>query len=118
MNVRIGIRNDRSPSIVRPRPSGRPSCRIGGWSVPRSVTITTIAIQLVRPNNTIAAIAAIVLFGRTNWIAMVVIVTLLGTDHPPIRHDGRPLGLGRTMLGLLSFLIPILTFMPEPLLFD
>jgi membrane-associated protease RseP (regulator of RpoE activity) len=66
----------------------------------------------------IAAIAAIVVFGRTNWIAMVVIVTLLGTDHPPIRHDGRPLGLGRTMLGLLSFLIPILTFMPEPLLFD
>lgn len=49
---------------------------------------------------------------------MVVIVTLLGTDHPPIRHDGRPLGLARTALGLLSFLIPIVTFMPEPLLFD
>ena len=66
----------------------------------------------------VAAIAAIVVLGRTNWIAMVVIVTLLGTDHPPIRHDGRPLGLFRTVLGLLSFLIPILTFMPEPLLFD
>jgi len=63
----------------------------------------------------IAAIAAIVILGRTNWIVMVVIVTLLGTDHPPIRHDGRPLGLGRTVLGLLSFLIPIVTFMPEPL---
>jgi membrane-associated protease RseP (regulator of RpoE activity) len=64
----------------------------------------------------IASIAAIVILGRTNWIAMVVIVTLLGTDHPPIRHDGRPLGLGRTVLGVLSFLIPIVTFMPEPLL--
>jgi hypothetical protein len=64
----------------------------------------------------IASIAAIVILGRTNWIAMVVIVTLLGTDHPPIRADGRPLGLPRTVLGVLSFLIPIVTFMPEPLL--
>jgi membrane-associated protease RseP (regulator of RpoE activity) len=64
----------------------------------------------------IASIAAIVILGRTNWIAMVVIVTLLGTDHPPIRADGRPLGLVRTVLGVLSFLIPIVTFMPEPLL--
>jgi len=63
----------------------------------------------------IAAIATIVVLGRVNWIAMVVIVTLLGTDHPPIRHDGRPLGLVRTLLGLLSFLIPVVTFMPEPL---
>jgi membrane-associated protease RseP (regulator of RpoE activity) len=66
----------------------------------------------------IAAIAAIVILGRTNWIAMVVIVTLLGTDHPPIRSDGRPLGLARTVLGVLSFLIPIVTFMPEPLLME
>jgi hypothetical protein len=49
---------------------------------------------------------------------MVVIVTLLGTDHPPIRSDGRPLGLARTVLGVLSFLIPIVTFMPEPLLLE
>jgi membrane-associated protease RseP (regulator of RpoE activity) len=66
----------------------------------------------------IAAIAAIVILGRTNWVAMVVMVTLLGTDHPPIRDDGRPLGLARTVLGMLSFLIPIVTFMPEPLLLD
>ena len=49
---------------------------------------------------------------------MVVIVALMGTDHPPIRDDGRPLGLARTMLGLFSLLIPIVTFMPEPLLID
>jgi membrane-associated protease RseP (regulator of RpoE activity) len=66
----------------------------------------------------LAAIAAIILLGRTNWIAMVVIVALMGTDHPPIRDDGRPLGLARTMLGLFSLLIPIVTFMPEPLLFE
>jgi membrane-associated protease RseP (regulator of RpoE activity) len=66
----------------------------------------------------LAAIAAIILLGRYNWIAMVVIVALMGTDHPPIRDDGRPLGLARTMLGLFSLLIPIVTFMPEPLLFE
>ena len=66
----------------------------------------------------LAAIAAIVVLGRYNWIAMVVIVALMGTDHPPIRESGRPLGLARTLLGLVSLLIPIVTFMPEPLLFE
>jgi membrane-associated protease RseP (regulator of RpoE activity) len=64
------------------------------------------------------SIAAIVLLGRYNWIAMVVIVALMGTDHPPIREDGRPLGPMRTVLGLFALLIPIVTFMPEPLLIE
>jgi membrane-associated protease RseP (regulator of RpoE activity) len=64
------------------------------------------------------SIAAIVVLGRYNWIAMVVIVALMGTDHPPIREDGRPLGLARTVLGIFALLIPIVTFMPEPLLFE
>jgi membrane-associated protease RseP (regulator of RpoE activity) len=62
-----------------------------------------------------AAVAGIALYGLYNWIAMVVIVMLMGTDHPPIRDDGRPLGLVRTAAGLLALLIPIVTFMPEPL---
>jgi membrane-associated protease RseP (regulator of RpoE activity) len=66
----------------------------------------------------LAAIAAIVVFGRFNWIALVVIVTLMGTDHPPIREDGVPLGFARTLLGIASLLIPVVTFMPEPLLLD
>jgi membrane-associated protease RseP (regulator of RpoE activity) len=66
----------------------------------------------------LASIAAIVVLGRYNWIAMVVLVALMGTDHPPIRDDGRPLGLGRTLLGIASLLIPIVTFMPEPLVID
>jgi membrane-associated protease RseP (regulator of RpoE activity) len=64
------------------------------------------------------SIAAIVLLGRYTWIAMVVIVALMGTDHPPIREDGRPLGPMRTVLGLFALLIPIVTFMPEPLLIE
>jgi len=44
-----------------------------------------------------------------------VLVAFLGVDHPPIRDDGRPLGLLRTALGLAALLIPLVTFMPEPL---
>ncbi|NDC62809.1 MAG: site-2 protease family protein [Planctomycetia bacterium] len=66
----------------------------------------------------LASILAIVLLGRFNWVVMVVVVTLLGVDHPPIREDGRPLGRLRTAAGLASFLIPIVTFMPEPLTLD
>jgi membrane-associated protease RseP (regulator of RpoE activity) len=63
----------------------------------------------------LAAIAAIVVLGAYNWVVMVVVVALIGVDHPPIRDDGRPLGPLRTALGILSFLIPVVTFMPEPL---
>ena len=63
----------------------------------------------------LAAITAIVVLGSYNWVVMVVVVALIGVDHPPIRDDGRPLGPLRTVLGILSFLIPVVTFMPEPL---
>jgi membrane-associated protease RseP (regulator of RpoE activity) len=63
----------------------------------------------------LAAIAAVVVTGQFNWVVMLVIVTLMGVDHPPIRDDGRPLGVVRTCLGLAAFLIPLVTFMPEPL---
>ena len=45
----------------------------------------------------------------------MVIVTFMGVDHPPIREEGRPLDAFRTALGIASFVIPFLTFMPEPL---
>jgi len=66
----------------------------------------------------IAAILAVVISGRLNWVALVVIVTFLGVDHPPIRQEREPLGPLRTALGLAMFAIPVLTFMPEPLLLD
>ncbi|MCE2727637.1 MAG: site-2 protease family protein [Planctomycetaceae bacterium] len=66
----------------------------------------------------LAAIATIVVLGQYNWVVMVVVVTLLGVDHPPIRDEDRPPGPLRTLLGLAAFLIPILTFMPEPLAID
>lgn len=63
----------------------------------------------------LAAMAAIVAWGKYDWLVMVIAVTLIGADHPPIREDGLPLGPVRTVLGVLAFLIPVLTFMPEPL---
>ena len=63
----------------------------------------------------LAAMAWIVACGRYEWVLMVVAITLIGADHPPIREDGEPLGAVRTALGLLAFLIPAVTFMPEPL---
>jgi membrane-associated protease RseP (regulator of RpoE activity) len=66
----------------------------------------------------ILSILAVVVTGQTNWVALVVIVTFLGVDHPPIREERAPIGMVRTLLGLAMFAIPVLAFMPEPLLLD
>ena len=66
----------------------------------------------------IASILTVVVSGQTNWVALIVIVTFLGVDHPPIREERQPLDPFRTALGLACFLIPIVTFMPEPLRID
>jgi membrane-associated protease RseP (regulator of RpoE activity) len=64
----------------------------------------------------IGSILAVVISGQNNWVALLVIVTFLGVDHPPIREEQEPIGVFRTALGLAMFVIPVLTFMPEPLL--
>lgn len=66
----------------------------------------------------ILAILGVIVSGQTNWVALVVIVAFLGVDHPPIREEQEPIGTLRTIVGLAMFAIPVLTFMPEPLLLD
>ncbi len=44
------------------------------------------------------------------------LIIFMGVDHPRIRNESQPLGTARTILGLGSFVIPVITFMPEPLL--
>jgi membrane-associated protease RseP (regulator of RpoE activity) len=66
----------------------------------------------------IASIIAVIVSGQDNWVALIVIVTFLGVDHPPIRNEGQRLDAFRTALGIAAFAIPILTFMPEPLLME
>ena len=66
----------------------------------------------------LASILTVIISGQTNWVALVVIVTFLGVDPPPIREERQPLNAFRTALGIACFLIPIVTFMPEPLRID
>ena len=63
----------------------------------------------------LAAMALVIVHGQYNWVAMLVVVTLIGVDHPPVRDEEFAPGPVRTALGWCSFLIPIVTFMPEPL---
>jgi membrane-associated protease RseP (regulator of RpoE activity) len=66
----------------------------------------------------ILSILTVIVTGQTNWVALLVIVTFLGVDHPPIREEREPIGAFRTVLGVAMFAIPVLTFMPEPLRLD
>jgi Zn-dependent protease len=47
------------------------------------------------------------------WILMVLLVLLMGTDHPKTRDDTVPLGWFRIILGALSLLIPVFCFAPN-----
>ena len=47
---------------------------------------------------------------------MLILVTLMGTDHPPTRNDNIPLGPVRTLIAWLSLLIPVLCFPPQGLI--
>jgi membrane-associated protease RseP (regulator of RpoE activity) len=60
----------------------------------------------------IAAIVFIILQEQYNWVVMLVLVLLLGVDHPPTENDDVPLGPVRWVIGLASLLIPILCFTP------
>jgi len=60
----------------------------------------------------VGAIASMVYFGHMVLLLMVILVVLVGTDHPPTANDRMPLGWFRTGLGLLSLSIPILLFPP------
>ncbi len=68
--------------------------------------------RLVARGFLIAAILFIVLGEHYNWIIMLVLVIMLGVDHPPTRDDNVKLGLPRQIFGLVSLAIPVLCFTP------
>lgn len=47
------------------------------------------------------------------WTVMLVLVILMGTDHPKTKDDSVPLGYTRIILGYSSLAIPILCFPPK-----
>ena len=63
----------------------------------------------------VLAFAYMAYTGNTLLLLMAVLVTLIGTDHPPTADDSVPLGGFRTVLGWLSLIIPIICLTPEAL---
>lgn len=63
----------------------------------------------------IAAMAVVVAYDLNEWVVMLVLVTLIGVDHPPTADDRVPLGPVRVALGLASLAIPLLCLMPTPI---
>jgi membrane-associated protease RseP (regulator of RpoE activity) len=61
----------------------------------------------------LTAIAYMIISENYTWTLMIVIVTVLGVDHPPTADDHVPLGRGRYVLGLASLAIPVLCFIPN-----
>jgi membrane-associated protease RseP (regulator of RpoE activity) len=68
--------------------------------------------HLVARTFLVAAILFVVLGDHYNWTIMLVLVILLGVDHPPTRDDNVKLGLVRTVVGYASLGIPVLCFTP------
>jgi membrane-associated protease RseP (regulator of RpoE activity) len=60
----------------------------------------------------VVAIVYIVVDEKYLWVLMVVLVTLMGTDHPPTANDHARLGPFRYVLGWAAMTIPILCFSP------
>ena len=58
----------------------------------------------------ICAILFVIVAQQYNWVLMVVLVTLLGTDHPRTADDAAKLGRARIMIGWSSLAIPVLCF--------
>ena len=60
----------------------------------------------------IAAILFVLATETYAWVIMLVLVILLGIDHPATANDGQPLGWPRKLIGWAALLIPILCFPP------
>ncbi|MGI9518232.1 MAG: site-2 protease family protein [Pirellulaceae bacterium] len=60
----------------------------------------------------VLAIAFMVFRGIPHLAVMVLLLLVMGTQHPPTRDDTVKLGPGRITLGLLSLTIPLLCFPP------
>jgi membrane-associated protease RseP (regulator of RpoE activity) len=68
--------------------------------------------KLIARTFLMGAIYCVVAYEAYNWVLMLIIVTFIGTDHPPSSNDDMPLGPLRWLLGLASLAIPIFCFAP------
>jgi len=70
------------------------------------------AAHVIAKLTLVFAIAFMVYHQSFVLVIMVVLLLLVGTDHPPTRNDRVKLGPVRWTLGLASLVIPILCFPP------
>jgi membrane-associated protease RseP (regulator of RpoE activity) len=61
-----------------------------------------------------AALLGIIVWGYWSWILMILLLMLMGPNHPPTANDYVPLGEGRTILGWASLLFVLIGFTPVP----
>jgi Zn-dependent protease len=63
----------------------------------------------------LAAFAFIYFAEAYGWMVMLLLVMLIGIQHPPTANDRAPMSWGRRALGLASLAIPILCMTPNPI---
>lgn len=61
-----------------------------------------------------SAAAAVLLTGNYGWLLMIMLLTLIGPNHPPTANDSVPLGTFRVVLGWLTLAFVIIGFTPTP----
>jgi Zn-dependent protease len=60
----------------------------------------------------LVAIAFISITRQYEWVVMLLLIYMIGVDHPPTRDDTVELGWPRKLLGFASLAIPIFCFIP------
>ena len=62
----------------------------------------------------VGVFALVVLTGQAGWLPMIVLLLLIGPNHPPTGDDNIPLGTGRTILGWVTLAFVLIGFTPTP----
>jgi membrane-associated protease RseP (regulator of RpoE activity) len=62
----------------------------------------------------VAALGAVLKFKIEGWSLMLILLIVLGPQHPPTADDEEPLGLFRYILGWLTLAFVIIGFTPQP----
>jgi membrane-associated protease RseP (regulator of RpoE activity) len=60
---------------------------------------------------------ALVYFGP-NWILWAILLRVLSRRHPPTMNDRLPVGRGRELVGLLSLVVFVVCFVPNPIIWS
>jgi membrane-associated protease RseP (regulator of RpoE activity) len=60
----------------------------------------------------VVAIVFVLFTEQYGWVVMLVVIIIMGIDHPPMPEDSQPLNPVRRAIGWLALLIPILCLSP------